>query len=564
MHHPPRAAFPLFRSVGLVLLLASTALAGCGSDASSTSASDASGGDSVAASAPTFHKDVAPIVFAKCASCHANGAIGPFDITKASVAKGVAPLIGNAVATATMPPWDARDTATCKPPKPWLHDARLSDAERATIAAWVAAGAPEGDPADSAGLKPTPAPGLSRVDRAMKPKVGFSASGNKDQYICFPFDPKLTADSWIQGVRVVAGNPLVAHHALLFLDPTGEAEKKAGAKGYYDGFGSCDVKGGLVAAWAPGGVPVELPECSGIAVKKGSKMVMQMHYHPLGPKAAEDKTLIELKLTEKKPRYEVVAALIGNASSEKSGLQPGPDDDGKVQFRIPAGKAAHTETIAWTMPLAFLKQGFDHVRILGVAAHMHYLGAAERIWVERRQSEAAPAPCSANDQSSLEPCISKKCNGKTGKALTDCAVASCGAELKKVSPSCVGCLVDALKTGKTDLWGTCRASATLPPGPTGSDQDMCLLELPEYSFNWQRFYTYDAPIEELPAIRVGDTLKMRCVFNNSTSNSLLMKALAEQGLKAPIDVKLGDETLDEMCLTGLYVLRDTQSDGEKK
>lgn len=537
--------------------------AGCGTDTPTgvgggDAGLDGATGDAGngASTTPTFHRDIAPIVFAKCASCHLDGAIGPFDITKPAVAKAMAPAIAASVASGRMPPWGAQDTAECTPPKPWQNDARLTQAEKDSIAAWAKAGAPLGDAADSAQLTVAKPVALSRIDRTLVSDKGFVAEGTKDQFVCFPFDPKITTDSWIQGVNFIAGNPLVAHHALLFLDPTGAAAKAAGTKGWYDGFGSCNVNGGLVAAWAPGAVPVEMPAGAGIPIKKGERLVMQMHYHPIGAAAAVDKTKVQLKITSETPKYEVQAALIGNARKASQGLEPGEADDGKVEFRIPAGAASHAESISWTMPLSLAQAGISHIRVMGIASHMHYLGVDMRIWVERRTSSAAPALCSAGDKGTLEPCVTTNCAGAAGDALTNCAIANCTKQLQSIAPGCVGCLTEVLKTGKADLWAPCLAAGTLPPGPAGSDKDMCLLHTPAYDFAWQRFYTYQAPIEALPALRPGDTLKMRCVYNNSTSNPVLVKALSDQGLKAPVDVGIGDTTLDEMCLTGLYLLRD--------
>ena len=85
-------------------------------------------------------------------------------------------------------------------------------------------------------------------------------------------------------------------------------------------------------------------------------------------------------------------------------------------------------------------------------------------------------------------------------------------------------------------------------------QDECLLQIPEWDFNWQLFYQYDAPIEGLPRLRTGDTLRLRCTYDNSMSNPFLGKALDEQGLAAPVDVTLGEATLEEMCIVALGVL----------
>lgn len=80
------------------------------------------------------------------------------------------------------------------------------------------------------------------------------------------------------------------------------------------------------------------------------------------------------------------------------------------------------------------------------------------------------------------------------------------------------------------------------------DLNECLVETPNWNFNWQRMYAFDTPIEEYPLMRPGDELTMRCTYNNSLSNKFVGQALEEQGLKQPMDVHLGEQTLNEMCL----------------
>jgi hypothetical protein len=86
------------------------------------------------------------------------------------------------------------------------------------------------------------------------------------------------------------------------------------------------------------------------------------------------------------------------------------------------------------------------------------------------------------------------------------------------------------------------------------DDQQCLIETPNWDFNWQRIYNYDAPVDELPVLAYGDELKFTCNFDNSLDNPFVREALAEQGLEAPVDVELGDETLDEMCIALMGVL----------
>lgn len=82
----------------------------------------------------------------------------------------------------------------------------------------------------------------------------------------------------------------------------------------------------------------------------------------------------------------------------------------------------------------------------------------------------------------------------------------------------------------------------------GSGAPQCLLHVPAWDFNWQRGYQYDTPIESLPLVVPGDTLQVRCTYDNTMQNQALAVALAEQGNTQPKDISLGESTLDEMCL----------------
>ena len=79
-------------------------------------------------------------------------------------------------------------------------------------------------------------------------------------------------------------------------------------------------------------------------------------------------------------------------------------------------------------------------------------------------------------------------------------------------------------------------------------QEQCLIHTPRWDFNWQRNYTVDAPVADMPYIQGGDIVRIKCKFDNTLGNPFLVKALAEQGLSEPIDVELGESSLDEMCL----------------
>ncbi|MDF3067142.1 MAG: hypothetical protein K0R38_2743 [Polyangiaceae bacterium] len=87
----------------------------------------------------------------------------------------------------------------------------------------------------------------------------------------------------------------------------------------------------------------------------------------------------------------------------------------------------------------------------------------------------------------------------------------------------------------------------------------CLLATPRWDFNWQRGYLLDVPIDQAPSAKGGDVFNLRCTYDNSMGNPFVQNALAEQGLSAPRDVRLGEETLDEMCL-GIFGIAQKVSD----
>src|SRR5919202_5320730 len=96
-------------------------------------------------SAPTYYRDVAPILDAKCASCHRVGGVAPFSLTTAKAARLHAQGIVRMTKAGLMPPWmPGADSA----PLVGRETRRLSPAELDTLARWAAAGAPAGDATD--------------------------------------------------------------------------------------------------------------------------------------------------------------------------------------------------------------------------------------------------------------------------------------------------------------------------------------------------------------------------------------------------------------------------------
>jgi hypothetical protein len=113
-----------------------------------------------------------------------------------------------------MPPWHASPEFGR-----FSNDCRLSEDDKHTISAWVAAGAPEGDPRDLP--EPAryvegwriPAPDLVIP---LPRTVNIPAEGTMP-YQNFTIDPKLKDDVWVRASQVRPGNPSVVHHLVVFV-----------------------------------------------------------------------------------------------------------------------------------------------------------------------------------------------------------------------------------------------------------------------------------------------------------------------------------------------------------
>src|SRR5437868_13626117 len=94
------------------------------------------------AASVTFTKDVAPIIFNKCANCHRPGEVAPMSLTSYAEVRPWGKAIREQILDRSMPPWYADPhTSTVK----FGNDRQLSQKEIDTIVAWVDAGAPMGN-----------------------------------------------------------------------------------------------------------------------------------------------------------------------------------------------------------------------------------------------------------------------------------------------------------------------------------------------------------------------------------------------------------------------------------
>lgn len=171
------------------------------------------GSGSAKTAAPTFAKDVAPIIFNKCANCHRPGEVAPMPLTSYAEVRPWSKAIREEVTGRTMPPWFADpQTSTAH----FANDRRLSQAEIDTITAWVDAGAPKGNDKDLPAM-PKYAAGwtFGEPDLVIEMPLDFEvpAEGElpmQNFYVPVPF----SEERWVEKVELRPGNPAVVHHSI--------------------------------------------------------------------------------------------------------------------------------------------------------------------------------------------------------------------------------------------------------------------------------------------------------------------------------------------------------------
>ncbi len=314
---------------------------------------------------PSYNKDIAPILWKNCAGCHRPGEVGPFSLLTYNDAVKRASFLEDVTASRKMPPWKAEAGFGS-----FLDERRLSPEEIKRIGDWIEAGVPEGDPKD---LPPAPkfpqGWQLGTPDLVLKVDEPFAvpASG-RDIYRCFVIPIPIDANRTVAAVEFRPGNRKVVHHALLYLDDTGAGRAKDVAEpglGYASFGGPGILPTGGLGGWAPGSVPRLLPDGIGKFLRKGSDLVLQIHYHPDG-KPETDQSVVGVYFT-KTPAQKIVGGIAVRSRD----------------LNIPPGEGRHHVT-AQSAPLPV------DVQAIGVAPHMHTIGKEMKVVAESPDGKTTP------------------------------------------------------------------------------------------------------------------------------------------------------------------------------
>jgi len=317
--------------------------------------------------APTFSRDVAPIFYAKCVSCHRPGEVAPMSLITFTDVRPWAGAIREKVTTRVMPPWHAdRQYGTFR------NDLSLTQREIDTIAAWAGAGAREGNPADLPAL-PTFPEGwqIGKPDMVFEMLADYKVpAAGTVEYQYFEVPTNFSEDRWMQAGEVRAGDRAHVHHIIVYVrEPGTSARPTVVAVRPILSAGQTPVAppaprpaaaeartrtappgGGdaMLVNWAVGeDAPVYQPGTAK-RIPAGSTLIFQVHYTTNGTPGA-DRSKLGLIFAKEPPSREIRTGVIANPL-----------------FAIPPGASDHEVQAEATFS--------DDVRVWTMHPHMHLRG----------------------------------------------------------------------------------------------------------------------------------------------------------------------------------------------
>jgi mono/diheme cytochrome c family protein len=293
----------------------------------------------------SYANEVAPIIQAKCATCHQPGGIGPMPLNTYEQIKGFSPMIREVIRTNRMPPYMADQTVGH-----FKDDDRLSPDQIKTLVHWIEAGAPRGegeDPLAKIDFKAADWP-LGKPDVIVEiPEFKIPAQGVLDYQR--PVVPSvMTEGRWMKATTFRVTDRQAVHHIL-----TGVVDGN-----FKTGDTATETQwGASLGGYGPGRGSNINPEDHGVWVPPSGGVAFQNHYTPYGRETVE-KTQMGMYFYPKgqEPKYVLRTMGIFDFS-----------------IVIPANTEVHQEH-------AYLQFPKDAI-IYGLTPHAHHRGSSASVSV---------------------------------------------------------------------------------------------------------------------------------------------------------------------------------------
>jgi hypothetical protein len=275
--------------------------------------------------APTFSKDVAPILYKNCVICHRPGDIASsVPLLSYEMARPWAKAIKEKVLAREMPPWPADPNGKEK----FRNDRRLKQKDIDTLVAWISAGAPKGNDAD---LPPMPKfaqgwlhpQGLAPDLVIAGPEFDVPARGEVP-YVKYLVKVPVSEDKWIVAGQARPGNRAVVHHMAITeivledgltpanIGPIAQLFRQIGAPNDPLGTRPAVTAPGdpavydMLGVYTPGSTIEMYPEGTGKLLKAGKNLDINfnIHYQSTG-KPEKDQSMIALWFLPGPPKFQM-------------------------------------------------------------------------------------------------------------------------------------------------------------------------------------------------------------------------------------------------------------------
>jgi tetratricopeptide (TPR) repeat protein/mono/diheme cytochrome c family protein len=300
----------------------------------------------------TYNRDIAPIIYRSCSTCHRPGEAGPFSLLTYSDVKKHARQIAELTQSRAMPPW-LPEPQSAK----FADEMRLPDAQIDLIQKWVEQGEVEGDAAE---LLPAPkfVEGwqIGQPDMILKAEKPFTlpASGT-DTYWNFIFRVPITETRWVKAVEIRPGDKRYVHHANILVDRGEVLRQREAEPGA--GFGGMEIRiesqvfdpDSHLLFWKPGTVPYVEPDGMALRLDKGTDLVLNTHMQSSGKPEMIQPTIGLYFTSQPATKFPMLLQL---------------ENDTKLD--IPAGDRSFPVGDDFTLPV--------DVDLMALYPHAHYLG----------------------------------------------------------------------------------------------------------------------------------------------------------------------------------------------
>ncbi len=247
-----------------------------------------------AAETPTFSKDVAPILQAKCQACHQPNSIAPMSLMTFQEARPWARSMKERVSSRQMPPWHIDKSVGIQSFK---NDMSLSDEQIDTIVRWVDGGAPQGDPKDLPPAKPPVTSnewqgvlnGYGPPDLVIKSSEHKMPAKHQDVWYRPQSDIPITEPRWIRMVEIRPSNlsaRKTLHHSVAYqvLSPDNVQSINTGLAPGPSSVSADDAvnRRPMIMEWAIGKGYDRYRDDTGKLLMPGEKISWDQHIHAVG------------------------------------------------------------------------------------------------------------------------------------------------------------------------------------------------------------------------------------------------------------------------------------------